>query len=762
MKKNEIYEASAAVDKAVGTVNDVAGNTGLAALVAQYAPKVPAAIKTFGKKAFPVANAVYQASDAAKRAIAGDEVGATIAGASAIPVLSIPGMAVQAARDKVRTGSFSPTDDEIKTAAKKDKEAGGYWKARGSEYDPSYMPEGKVMKNRLQVAIIKEELTLKKCSMTEEQIRNTLFIYKDRQGNLFTESGRQIDHSRLDEVFNPFPVIGQGLKTGWNAVKTGGKWAAKNVPPAYRAVKSGIGKTASEIGDVYQGVKKGVGATADEIGNVYQGVKKVGTAVGNELVDVPASIIKKFKRTGQDIRTGTDATMDPAQRLTHTDNYNTAQNLKDLGQTEVKRAEAEIRRINQEIKNLEMQGKSSAELTQAQADLAKFIAWQEKNKLPFHQRHPIITGIGATAAGAVGADTALRYDADKKEFKGDPGSALGHVGRRAYDRAYDALLPEESGAEKLANQIFGRKQGPDGEQYVKMPNGRLGYGDPKTNKFYPLNGDKLGASEDYRSAFNAGQAPRPEVKPEVKPAVTTADKPAPAVTTADKPAADKPAADKPAAKTDVNPGYLDTSGFENPDKPAKPTNAGSDKVIAMQKKLKAAGYDIGTFGAAGDGIDGKWGNKTQAAYDAYKADKNLKRAGQPDAASLERERIAAQSNANQAPAGTNANKIDVKDLQKDYPRAAVVTEPVTRSTPWGGIQTPPNAIEKVIQAGQRRSQDLARIRSQSLEPTSGPALNTNSVPYAIDVKATADRDRVAALMKEELQDMLRLSGLRGK
>ena len=178
----------------------------------------------------------------------------------------------------------------------------------------------------------------------------------------------------------------------------------------------------------------------------------------------------------------------------------------------------------------------------------------------------------------------------------------------------------------------------------------------------------------------------------------------------------------------------------------------------MQKKLKAAGFDLGTFGAAGDGIDGKWGNKTQAAYDAYKADKNLKRAGQPDAASLERERIAAQSNAIQAPkdgdAATywNNNKIDVKDLQKDYPRAAVVTEPVTRSTPWGGIQTPTDALQKIIQTGQGRGQELA----------SKSALNTNSVPYAIDAKATADRDRVAALMKEELQDMLRLSGLRGK
>ena len=61
------------------------------------------------------------------------------------------------------------------------------------------------------------------------------------------------------------------------------------------------------------------------------------------------------------------------------------------------------------------------------------------------------------------------------------------------------------------------------------------------------------------------------------------------------------------------------------------------------------------------------------------------------------------------------------------------------------------------------------MASKPTAPVSKPALNTNSVPYAIDAKATTDRDRVgaaakaaAALMKEELQDMLRLSGLQGK
>jgi hypothetical protein len=37
----------------------------------------------------------------------------------------------------------------------------------------------------------------------------------------------------------------------------------------------------------------------------------------------------------------------------------------------------------------------------------------------------------------------------------------------------------------------------------------------------------------------------------------------------------------------------------------------------MQKELKAAGADLGTFGPNGDGIDGKIGNKTKEAMQKY-------------------------------------------------------------------------------------------------------------------------------------------------
>ena len=47
----------------------------------------------------------------------GDNIGAAISGAGAIPILSIPAMGIQALRDKMRTGAYFPGDDEIKAAS---------------------------------------------------------------------------------------------------------------------------------------------------------------------------------------------------------------------------------------------------------------------------------------------------------------------------------------------------------------------------------------------------------------------------------------------------------------------------------------------------------------------------------------------------------------------------------------------------------------------------------------------------------------------
>ena len=69
-------------------------------------------------KSLPVIGAGLQAQDAVNRANLGDYVGAGISGAGIYPPLSFPTMAVQAARDKYKTGSWLPDDEQITNAAK--------------------------------------------------------------------------------------------------------------------------------------------------------------------------------------------------------------------------------------------------------------------------------------------------------------------------------------------------------------------------------------------------------------------------------------------------------------------------------------------------------------------------------------------------------------------------------------------------------------------------------------------------------------------
>lgn len=472
------------------------------------------------------------------------------------------------------------------------------------------MPESNTMKsNRLKTAIIKEELALKKCSLTEDDLRNTIWIYKDRRGNLFTESGKQIDLNRLNEAPAWLNTIGQGLQTGWNAVKAGGQWAAKNIPP------------------VYQKGKELVGKGAEEVGNLYQAGKKAGTAIGNELVDIPTAAAKKLRGAYQDVRYGTTPDMDPAQRLAHIDDYKQKQAMQDLSRAEVDATKADIanktRQAKADAAATTRQSKADVQKSAASAEIDKATARDIEAKRPLDWKPAKKIAAGTTAATAA-ADTALQYDPDKGGFPNySPGSGLGY------------LLPEETLGDKLRRW---RRGEPD---------------------------------------------PAPEVTPPAPPAPA----PAPAKT---EPAKTEPPKEEPVPPvSDVYPDEYTRGVKPKPDsgqggKPAP----GNDKVIAMQKKLKAAGYDLGTFGPEGDGIDGKWGRKTQAAYDAYKADQNLKRAATPDAASRERERIAAQSNLQQAPQASDTTSygpgyaksndpindvIDTKQSEKVIPEAADTT-----------------------------------------------------------------------------------------
>ncbi len=110
----ELSEAPSAVD-----VRDAAGLTALGAQGTKMAATAAKAAKTakFAAKAVPFAGSAVNAADAVNRVQQGDNIGAAIAGAGAIPMLSIPAMGIQALRDKMRTGSFMPDPDEIKAAS---------------------------------------------------------------------------------------------------------------------------------------------------------------------------------------------------------------------------------------------------------------------------------------------------------------------------------------------------------------------------------------------------------------------------------------------------------------------------------------------------------------------------------------------------------------------------------------------------------------------------------------------------------------------
>jgi hypothetical protein len=67
------------------------------------------------QRALPGVGAVYSGYDAFNRANLGDTVGSAIAAAGTVPALSYPSLAVQAARDKYKTGEFFPSDEKLKS-----------------------------------------------------------------------------------------------------------------------------------------------------------------------------------------------------------------------------------------------------------------------------------------------------------------------------------------------------------------------------------------------------------------------------------------------------------------------------------------------------------------------------------------------------------------------------------------------------------------------------------------------------------------------
>jgi hypothetical protein len=103
------------------TAADVAGLGALGAAGASMAGRIAPKVASVAAKAVPGLNVAYQGADALRRASLGDTTGSAISAAGAVPVLGIPAIAAQAVRDKYRTGSFFPSDAELKSAVDRDK-----------------------------------------------------------------------------------------------------------------------------------------------------------------------------------------------------------------------------------------------------------------------------------------------------------------------------------------------------------------------------------------------------------------------------------------------------------------------------------------------------------------------------------------------------------------------------------------------------------------------------------------------------------------
>lgn len=240
---------------------DVAGVTGLAAAAGQFLPKVGGVIA----KAVPGLNVAYQGADALRRASLGDVAGSAISAAGAVPALGIPAVAAQAVRDKYRTGSFFPSDEELKTAVDKDKEVA----SATPKLKESDIPMDKKLQNRIKK--LKEEKAQLIKTLEDKfgaglaalrQMRG----YGDDAANLVKKSvtgdvplsrnfGKLPADSKGNPVkdFNPYGNAGTGVKTADTAAKPPAVWRKGQPAPA----ASAAAKTAGAADNVAAAAKGG-------------------------------------------------------------------------------------------------------------------------------------------------------------------------------------------------------------------------------------------------------------------------------------------------------------------------------------------------------------------------------------------------------------------------------------------------------------------------------------------------------------------------
>jgi len=167
-------------------------------------------------------------------------------------------------------------------------------------------------------------------------------------------------------------------------------------------------------------------------------------------------------------------------------------------------------------------------------------------------------------------------------------------------------------------------------------------------------------------------------------------------------------------------------GFVNPAAAAAPKSGAAPAVSSAGKRAAGAALATGAIASTMLGGSDKVANPaTTTTGAATAANSAAAGAAKPDAASLARDRIAAQSNAAQAPQGSNTTTTGEQPASTTTAAPTATATPKPNTTPWGGRADAPKST------------------------WSGPEETIKSTPQApqsnVDLKATADRDRIAKL-----------------
>ena len=268
--------------------------------VVNEAPAVPAnAAATAGKaagvlgkagkflgKALPGVGLAAGAYDVYARQQAGDTTGAALSGAATaagqIPVIGTAaslGLAgVQAIRDKMRTGSWMPDEDEIKAAS------AGQTAQQPAQAQAQVPPGGDPKVFALQQKLIAKGAKIKAdgkmgpaTQTAMKQFPDVQMASKEFKGNIMTEAERIAAlRDRLSSIENTQVNEGplDALKAGWGAAKNFAGGVAKGVanPAATNLKNVAAGTTAST-----KGIKTGA-ALARNPGKVAAGAAAAGAA----------------------------------------------------------------------------------------------------------------------------------------------------------------------------------------------------------------------------------------------------------------------------------------------------------------------------------------------------------------------------------------------------------------------------------------------------------------------------------------------------